>query len=138
MASPTQTQTPTPPLTPRQAGVGVGGGQLHGAGGWLAWGPVAGVGGAWHGKRPPPLNGWLTGPRAALPRSLQLPAGRAQRPAGPFKEALVFMVGGGNYLEYESLRWVAPWCGALVAGEGSGEVGGALVWRRGCGGGRWG
>lgn len=33
----------------------------------------------------------------------KLPAGRAQRPAGPFKEALVFMVGGGNYLEYESL-----------------------------------
>lgn len=31
------------------------------------------------------------------------PAGRAQRPAGPFKEALVFMLGGGNYLEYESL-----------------------------------
>ncbi|PSC71004.1 SEC1 family transport SLY1-like [Micractinium conductrix] len=31
------------------------------------------------------------------------PAGRAQRPAGPFKESLVFMLGGGNYLEYESL-----------------------------------
>lgn len=31
------------------------------------------------------------------------PAGRAQRPAGPFKEAVVFMLGGGNYLEYESL-----------------------------------
>ncbi|KAI3426451.1 hypothetical protein D9Q98_008818 [Chlorella vulgaris] len=31
------------------------------------------------------------------------PAGRAQRPPGPFKEALVFMVGGGNYLEAESL-----------------------------------
>lgn len=31
------------------------------------------------------------------------PAGRAQRPAGPFKEAIVFMIGGGNYLEYESL-----------------------------------
>ncbi|KAL4448182.1 hypothetical protein ABPG75_005401 [Micractinium tetrahymenae] len=31
------------------------------------------------------------------------PAGRAQRPAGPFKEAIVFVLGGGNYLEYESL-----------------------------------
>jgi hypothetical protein len=31
------------------------------------------------------------------------PAGRAQRPAGPFKEAIVFMIGGGNYLEWESL-----------------------------------
>lgn len=35
---------------------------------------------------------------------MQAPAGRAQRPAGPFKEAIVFMIGGGNYLEYESLR----------------------------------
>lgn len=34
----------------------------------------------------------------------QSPAGRAQRPAGPFKEAIVFMIGGGNYLEAESLR----------------------------------
>jgi len=31
------------------------------------------------------------------------PAGKAQRPAGPFKEAIVFMIGGGNYLEWESL-----------------------------------
>ncbi|KAL4519913.1 hypothetical protein Ndes2526B_g01526 [Nannochloris sp. 'desiccata'] len=31
------------------------------------------------------------------------PGGRAQRPAGPFKEAIVFMIGGGNYLEWESL-----------------------------------
>jgi len=36
------------------------------------------------------------------------PAGRAQRPAGPFKEAIVFTVGGGNYLEWESLVcWAA-------------------------------
>lgn len=31
------------------------------------------------------------------------PLGKAQRPAGGFKEAIVFMIGGGNYLEYESL-----------------------------------
>lgn len=43
-------------------------------------------------------------PHAAPFPPLQAPAGRAQRPAGPFKEALVFMLGGGNYLEYESLR----------------------------------
>ncbi|GAB4817085.1 hypothetical protein N2152v2_004131 [Parachlorella kessleri] len=31
------------------------------------------------------------------------PAGRAAKPSGPFKEAVVFMIGGGNYLEAESL-----------------------------------
>ncbi len=38
-----------------------------------------------------------------MPTVLQAPAGRAARPSGPFKEAVVFMIGGGNYLEYESL-----------------------------------
>ena len=33
---------------------------------------------------------------------------RAQRPAGPSKEGLVFVVGGGSYLEGESLAcWAA-------------------------------
>ncbi|KAL3137459.1 hypothetical protein ABBQ38_004749 [Trebouxia sp. C0009 RCD-2024] len=34
-------------------------------------------------------------------------SGRASKAAGPFKEALVFMIGGGNYLEYESLSLYA-------------------------------
>ncbi|KAL3150976.1 hypothetical protein ABBQ32_000716 [Trebouxia sp. C0010 RCD-2024] len=33
--------------------------------------------------------------------------GRASKAAGPFKEAVVFMIGGGNYLEYESLSLYA-------------------------------
>lgn len=35
----------------------------------------------------------------------KLPAGRtgADRAKGPFREALVFMIGGGNYLERETL-----------------------------------
>lgn len=33
----------------------------------------------------------------------QTAPGKAARAAGPFKEAIVFMIGGGNYLEYESL-----------------------------------
>ena len=48
------------------------------------------------GKPNPETDGYLTfDPKA--------PAGRAQRPTGPFKEAIVFMIGGGNYLEWESL-----------------------------------
>lgn len=47
---------------------------------------------------------WCVEPEKPWLPLLQAPAGRAQRPAGPFKEAIVFMVGGGNYLEYESLR----------------------------------
>ena len=35
--------------------------------------------------------------------TMQVAAGRASRAAGPFREAIVFMIGGGNYLEYESL-----------------------------------
>lgn len=34
---------------------------------------------------------------------LQAQPGRAVGGSGPFKEAIVFMVGGGNYLEAESL-----------------------------------
>ena len=34
---------------------------------------------------------------------LQVVSGRTSKAAGPFKEAMVFMSGGGNYLEYESL-----------------------------------
>lgn len=53
------------------------------------------------GKPNPETDAYLTfDPKA--------PAGRAQRPAGPFKEAVVFMIGGGNYLEWESLVcWAA-------------------------------
>lgn len=53
----------------------------------------------------------LAQPVPPAPReAVQAPVGRAQRPAGPFKEAIVFMLGGGNYLEYESLRCVCV-CG---------------------------
>ena len=34
---------------------------------------------------------------------LQAAPGRSSKAQGPYKEAIVFMVGGGNYLEYESL-----------------------------------
>lgn len=34
-------------------------------------------------------------------------SGRTSKAAGPFKEAIVFMIGGGNYLEYESLSLYA-------------------------------
>ena len=49
------------------------------------------------GKPNPETDSYLTfDPKA--------PQGRAvQRVAGPFKEAIVFMIGGGNYLEWESL-----------------------------------
>ena len=50
-------------------------------------------------------------------RAVQAPAGRAQRPTQPFREAIVFMLGGGNYLECESLRWgggAAGGCWAVV------------------------
>ena len=33
----------------------------------------------------------------------QAPPGKQARVAGPSREAIVFMIGGGNYLEYESL-----------------------------------
>lgn len=35
--------------------------------------------------------------------AVQAALGRSSKALGPFKEAIVFMVGGGNYLEYESL-----------------------------------
>lgn len=38
-----------------------------------------------------------------LLRLSQVASGRPSKALGPFKEAIVFMVGGGNYLEYESL-----------------------------------
>jgi hypothetical protein len=40
--------------------------------------------------------------------ALQAQPGRPAYPGGPCKEAIVFMVGGGNYLEAESL---AAWAG---------------------------
>lgn len=48
------------------------------------------------GKPNPDTDGYLT-------FDPKVPMGKAQRPAGPFKEAIVFMIGGGNYLEWESL-----------------------------------
>ena len=53
---------------------------------------------------------------------LQALAGRAQRPTQPFREAIVFMLGGGNYLECESLRWVLVGFGAGADAEGSSVV----------------
>jgi hypothetical protein len=38
---------------------------------------------------------------------LQVVSGRASKAVGPFKEAVVFMIGGGNYLEHESLSLYA-------------------------------
>ena len=38
---------------------------------------------------------------------VQVVSGRTSKAAGPFKEAVVFMIGGGNYLEYESLSLYA-------------------------------
>lgn len=38
---------------------------------------------------------------------MQVVSGRTSKATGPFKEALVFMIGGGNYLEYESLSLYA-------------------------------
>ena len=36
--------------------------------------------------------------------SLQAAPGRVSRGAGPAREAIVFMIGGGNYIEYDSLQ----------------------------------
>jgi hypothetical protein len=59
------------------------------------------VEGLMDGRPAPDLDTFLTfDPKA--------PAGRAGKAAGPHKEAIVFMVGGGNYLEYESLT---TWAG---------------------------
>ena len=38
---------------------------------------------------------------------VQVVSWRASKAVGPFKEAVVFMIGGGNYLEYESLSLYA-------------------------------
>ena len=44
----------------------------------------------------------------------QAAPGRTVRQTGPFREAIVFMIGGGNYLEYESLvTWAARRCKRL-------------------------
>ncbi|KAK9829342.1 hypothetical protein WJX72_005270 [[Myrmecia] bisecta] len=48
------------------------------------------------GKQTPDVDSFATFDPKAAP-------GRASKAAGPFKEAIVFMIGGGNYLEYESL-----------------------------------
>lgn len=53
---------------------------------------------------------YLTEAEIALPSAcwVQLQPGRTANAAGPFKEAIVFLVGGGNYLEAESLAaWAA-------------------------------
>lgn len=39
--------------------------------------------------------------------AMQVVSGRTSKAAGPFKEAVVFMIGGGNYLEHESLSLYA-------------------------------
>ncbi|EIE26993.1 SM/Sec1-family protein [Coccomyxa subellipsoidea C-169] len=52
-------------------------------------------------KPSPELDSFLTFDPKAAP-------GRASKAAGPHKEAIVFMIGGGNYLEYESLT---TWAG---------------------------
>ena len=41
------------------------------------------------------------------PHCAQVVSGRTSKAAGPFKEAVVFMIGGGNYLEYECLSLYA-------------------------------
>lgn len=42
---------------------------------------------------------------------MQTAPGRASKAVGPYKEAIVFMIGGGNYLEYESLT---TWAGRAI------------------------
>jgi hypothetical protein len=58
----------------------------------------------------------------------KLPPGRAnlERAKGPFREAIVFMIGGGNYLEREQLAAWAAGSGARGAG-GVGAVVGAAA-----------
>ena len=55
---------------------------------------------------------------------MQAPAGRAglDRARGPFKEALVFIIGGGSYAELESLAAWAARSGAPAAGEALGQL----------------
>ena len=43
-----------------------------------------------------------------MPRGVQAQPGRPAKAGGPFKEAIVFMIGGGSYLEAQSL---AVWAG---------------------------
>ena len=50
-----------------------------------------------------PLQSRQTEQYTAIVGTHQAAPGRATKAAGPYKEAIVFMVGGGNYLEYESL-----------------------------------
>ena len=42
---------------------------------------------------------------------MQAAPGRVSKAVGPYKEAIVFMIGGGNYLEYESLT---TWAGRAI------------------------
>ncbi|KAI8474656.1 MAG: SM/Sec1-family protein [Monoraphidium minutum] len=66
----------------------------------------------------------------------KLPPGRAglERAKGPFREAVVFMIGGGNYLEREQLAAWAAGAGAGGRGPG-GAVTGAIGGGGGAGGG---
>ena len=54
-------------------------------------------------------------PRSTCPNhvhfNVQAAPGRASKAVGPYKEAIVFMIGGGNYLEYESLT---TWAGRAI------------------------
>jgi sec1 family domain-containing protein 1 len=68
----------------------------------------------------------------------KLPPGRAglERAKGPFREAIVFMIGGGNYLEREQLAAWAAGSGARSAAAGvAGAVTGAIGGGGGGGGG---
>jgi hypothetical protein len=70
----------------------------------------------------------------------KLPPGRAnlERAKGPFREAIVFMIGGGNYLEREQLAAWAAGGGARGGGGVGGVVGAAasgVVGGSGAGGG---
>ena len=63
----------------------------------------------------------------------RLPPGRAglDRAKGPFREALTFMIGGGNYLEREAL---VAWASRATPQRQVGGQQGKLVERRGGGG----
>lgn len=50
---------------------------------------------------------YVFAPRQSLHCDAQVVSGRTSKAAGPFKEAVVFLIGGGNYLEYESLSLYA-------------------------------
>jgi hypothetical protein len=100
-------------MDPKPTGGAGGGGGLGGGG------LGVGVGGGSSGQQPNEHDTFLV-------FDPKLPPGRAgpDRARGPFRDAIVFVVGGGNYLEREQLAtWAAGGAGAAGAGAGGGGGG---------------